>query len=104
MESTMSNNITNPVGRPANWQLRERIFRCVAAGGAVKFRTSSRIRSRLGKNGTPPSAVTVNNHLRNLASQGFISIVGEENSAGRGRPAKVYALTPLGAVAASFRK
>ena len=97
-----------PVGRPANWVLREKIFRAIARSGAVQFRTAPRIAKllRLTKavdDEMVIDVVTVNNHLRRLEECGLIAQVGEENRAGRGRPSKVFSLTPLGEVAATFR-
>lgn len=96
------------VGRPANWSNRERIFRALCRGGAVNFDTAPRIAKLLKltkeiKGEAKPDMVTVNNHLRNLTSLGLIKVVGKENRPGRGRPSKVYALTPMGQVASTFR-
>lgn len=94
------------VGRPANWTTRMGIFRALARGGAVSFNTAPRIAKllKLTKDDGSLDMVTVNNHLRTLAKHGLIEAVGKENRPGRGRPSTVYALTPLGNVAATFRK
>lgn len=93
------------VGRRANWELRARIFRSLAAGGAVTFRTAPRIARRLDltKGDGTLDTVTVNNHLRSLGEAGLIEVVGEEKSGSRGRPAKVFGLTALGRAAAAFK-
>jgi predicted ArsR family transcriptional regulator len=78
-------------GRPANIPARIQIFKAVAAGGAVQYRTAPRIAKR-----TNLSLSTVNNHLRFLEANGAIERTGEEASPGRGRPSVEWGLTGLG--------
>ena len=98
MSTKSVESVRRPVGRPADWKLRERVFRAVCRAGAVSFNTAPRI-AKLVKT----DLVTVNNHLRVLASFGLVEVVGAENRPGRGRPSKVYALTEFGEAVSTFR-
>lgn len=78
-------------GRPANIPARIKVFKAVAAGGAVQYRTAPQIVKRTGL-----SLSTVNNHLRFLESNGAIERTGEVATPGRGRPRVEWGLTGLG--------
>ena len=108
MAKAINGTIVNNLGRNANGTLRGQIFRLVGRSGAVKFQTAPRIPKNLklnkvttvnGEEVSKFDTVTVNNHLRALATLGFIEAVGKENRPGKGRPSTVFNLTASGALA-----
>lgn len=94
--------LVSQIGRKADIDTREQIFRCVASNAKNAPRTVQAMVSKLAKNGNQVSAVTVNNHLRSMRDLNLCKVVGSA-SQGRGRAGAVWGLTEKGQELALLR-